>query len=65
MDQITAKSPWLVLILAMPMELWGDAAKQRGLLERALVIEEREYGSDHREAAVIPALVFLAMPMGL
>merc|ERR1719254_150537 len=30
----------------------GDAARQRDLLERALAIDEREYGPDHREVAI-------------
>ena len=30
----------------------GDAAKSRDLLERALAIDEREYGPDHREVAI-------------
>ena len=30
----------------------GDAARQRDLLERALVIKERAFGRDHREVAI-------------
>merc|ERR1712050_825501 len=29
----------------------GDAAKERDLLQRALAIQEREYGPEHREVA--------------